>query len=499
MGKVYRARDTRLNRTVALKVLLGDHRADPSLRRRFLQEAQAASGLNHPNIITIFDIVSEADSDILVMEFLAGRTLAESIPPGGLRAPAVISYGAQIADALASAHAAGIVHRDLKPGNVMITGRDRVKVLDFGLAKLSRQAAPEADPDATRTAPLTMQGMIMGTVSYMSPEQAQGQAVDTRSDIFALGAVLYEMATGKRAFQGANTVSTLTAVLRDEPESLVATAPDIPPALDAVIHRCLRKSPADRYQTMDEVRDALNAIRGLTASIPVSSVAVAAAAAQVPPPQAQAQAKSKTPLIAGIAVALAAAVGGIFVITRPKADLPAVTREQVPAPAAPAAPPKPAPDQSPAAQAPAVRAPAETPRQAAKKAAVPDGTPVRLRLLEEVPSKVEPGTRLKFSTVTAVKSGDVVVIVPGAPAEGVVLDRTKKKFIAFGSKALFEMQHVMGAGGQRIKIRAVPSANNGDVSRPVEVSGPKPKNVLAPVGAEFTGYVDGEQQITLSR
>ena len=209
---MFQARDTKLNRLVAVKILRSDPSRDQEMQKRFFQEAQAASALNHPNIVTIHDIISEDGSDLMIMEFISGRTLVDIIPKGGLRVPQVINYGLQISDALSAAHAAGIVHRDLKPGNIMVTGNGLVKILDFGLAKL---ISPDPDPDATlASGPLTMEGSILGTVAYMSPEQAQGKKVDARSDIFSFGAVLYEMTTGQRAFLGDNTISTLTAVLR---------------------------------------------------------------------------------------------------------------------------------------------------------------------------------------------------------------------------------------------------------------------------------------------
>jgi len=203
MGEIYKARDPRLNRTVAVKALPASASGDPERRRRFVQEAQAASGLNHPNIITIHDILSdEAGSDYMVMEFVEGRTLGEVIPLGGLGLAKTLQYATQIADALAAAHAAGIVHRDLKPANVMITDSGRVKVLDFGLAKITVETSLTEATRTIATGPVTVEGSILGTVSYMSPEQAQGKRVDARSDIFAFGAVLFEMVTGQKAFPG---------------------------------------------------------------------------------------------------------------------------------------------------------------------------------------------------------------------------------------------------------------------------------------------------------
>ena len=207
MGEVYTARDTRLNRQVAIKILPQAKLSDPDRRRRFLQEAQAASGLNHPNIITVHDLLADSGGDCLVMEYLTGKTLTQAIGPGGLSLRETLSYSLQVADALAAAHSAGIVHRDLKPANVMISAQGLVKLLDFGLAKL---VAPEPDhqsdsgSDATRTlGPQTIEGSLLGTINYMSPEQAEGKQVDARSDMFTYGGVVYEMLAGGRRSRGA--------------------------------------------------------------------------------------------------------------------------------------------------------------------------------------------------------------------------------------------------------------------------------------------------------
>jgi predicted Ser/Thr protein kinase len=266
MGEIYKAQDTRLNRFVAIKVLTSAATGDPDRRRRFIQEAQAASALNHPNIITIHDIVTDGGTDFMVMEFVSGKTLVDLIPKGGLRGPQVLKYSVQMADALQAAHNAGIVHRDLKPGNVMVTESGLVKILDFGLAKLTdRGPLNTLSPnDATLTmaeAPLTVEGSIIGTVSYMSPEQAQGKKVDTRSDIFTFGVVLYEMVTGARAFGGDSTLTTLSAILRDDVRPVAEFAPEAPPQLELVIRRCLKKSPDDRWQTMKDVLMALSALK----------------------------------------------------------------------------------------------------------------------------------------------------------------------------------------------------------------------------------------------
>jgi serine/threonine protein kinase len=269
MGEIFKAQDTRLNRFVAVKVLSTSNSGEPERRRRFIQEAQAASALNHPNIITIHDIVSEPDAEFMVMEFVAGKTLVDLIPKGGLTLPLALKYAVQMTDALTAAHNAGIVHRDLKPANVMVTESGLVKILDFGLAKLTDRSAmtstgPHSGAEATQTlatAPLTVEGSIIGTVSYMSPEQAQGRKVDTRSDIFSFGVVLYEMVTGRRAFAGENAISTLSAILRDEARPIAEVAPDVPPQIEQLVRRCLRKSPDDRWQSMHDVKAALTALK----------------------------------------------------------------------------------------------------------------------------------------------------------------------------------------------------------------------------------------------
>ncbi len=270
MGEIFKAQDTRLNRFVAIKVLTntGGGGGESERRRRFIQEAQAASALNHPNIITIHDIVTDGDTDYMVMEYVTGKTLVDLIPKGGLRAAQVLKYTVQMADALNAAHSAGIIHRDLKPGNVMVTDSGLVKILDFGLAKLADRGPlgqmGEETSDQTRTianAPLTVEGSIIGTVSYMSPEQAQGKKVDTRSDIFSFGVVLYEMTTGVRAFPGDSALSTLSAILRDDVRPVMEASPEAPPQLDKVIQRCLRKNADERWQTMKDVQMALAALK----------------------------------------------------------------------------------------------------------------------------------------------------------------------------------------------------------------------------------------------
>ena len=263
MGEIYKGQDSRLNRLVAVKILSPGLSSDPERRRRFFQEAQAASALNHPNIITLYDIVSEGELQCIVMEYIAGKTLRDLIPSGGLPPPQALQYGTQIASALTAAHTAGIIHRDLKPSNIMVTTSGLVKVLDFGLAKWvdSSLSGQTGEQQSTVEAALTREGSIIGTVSYMSPEQAEGKHVDARSDIFSFGDVLYEMVTGRRAFEGRSGISTLSAILRDDVRPIYESAPDVPPQLEQIILRCLPKDPEARWQSMKEIEGALIALQ----------------------------------------------------------------------------------------------------------------------------------------------------------------------------------------------------------------------------------------------
>jgi Tol biopolymer transport system component/serine/threonine protein kinase len=263
MGVVYKARDSHLDRLVALKVLPAGKVADAERKRRFVQEARSASALNHPNIVTIHDI-SEADgADFIVMEYVAGKSLADLIPRHGIHLGEALKLAVPIADALAAAHAAGIVHRDFKPGNVMVGSDGRVKVVDFGLAKLADTGRGSED-DVTAVAgdrPRTAEGLVVGTAAYMSPEQADGKRVDARSDIFSFGAVLYEMLTGRRAFQGDSQASTLAAVLRGDPKPATQVVDGLPAETDRVISRCLRKDPERRFQGMADLKVALQELK----------------------------------------------------------------------------------------------------------------------------------------------------------------------------------------------------------------------------------------------
>ncbi|MEP6800635.1 MAG: protein kinase [Acidobacteriota bacterium] len=274
MGIVYRALDAHLDRTVAIKVLRPEAVGDPERKWRFVREAKAASALNHPHIVTIHDIDSYQGVDFLVMEYVEGTPLDKLIPKGGLPVSQAVDIGRQIASALGAAHSAGIVHRDVKPANVMVGKGGRVKVLDFGLAKLVERngAADGETSDSTATAASaylrTRQGVILGTIAYMSPEQAQGNPVDARSDVFSLASVIYEMLAGHRPFLGDSHLLTLTAILRDDPPALKNVRPEVPPGLEAVLARSLAKPPADRYPTANEMETALAEIDQSPASVP---------------------------------------------------------------------------------------------------------------------------------------------------------------------------------------------------------------------------------------
>ncbi len=254
MGVVYKARDTVLDRFVALKVLPPDKSSDPDRRRRFLQEAKSASALNHPGIVSVHDVLTVDGQDVLVMELVEGETLEQLMAKKRLPLGEALGLGARIANALARAHTAGIVHRDLKPSNVMVTS-DGIKVLDFGLAKLTETPFPgtETPTAAPDELSLTREREILGTVGWMSPEQASGRTVDARSDIFAFGVLLYEMLTGRHPFRRATTVETLAAIREQEPEPPTRLAPNLPPEVDRAVMRCLRKEPAKRWQSLSDL------------------------------------------------------------------------------------------------------------------------------------------------------------------------------------------------------------------------------------------------------
>src|SRR5229473_3361771 len=267
MGEVYRAHDARLDRTVAIKVLPASFSADRDRLQRFAQEARAAAALNHPNILSIFDIGDQQGAPYVVSELLEGETLRDRLRSGPISSRKTIDYAVQVARGLSAAHEKGIVHRDLKPENLFLTNDGRMKILDFGLAKLTR---PETDAgaEAPTVQVNTEPGQIMGTVGYMSPEQVRGKAADHRSDIFSFGSILYEMLSGQPAFRGETSADTMSAILKEEPAELSETARNVPPALERMVRHCLEKNPAQRFQSAGDLAFDLEA---LTDSSAVSS------------------------------------------------------------------------------------------------------------------------------------------------------------------------------------------------------------------------------------
>ena len=295
MGEVYRARDPRIGREVAVKTLPPRFSQDPEALRRFEQEARAAGVLNHPNVLAVYDVGSENGTHYVVSELLEGESLKERLDHGAIPARKAIAYALEILRGLAAAHEKGIIHRDLKPANIFITRDDRVKILDFGLAKLLEPAP--ADPDATRAmGPATTPGLVMGSLGYMSPEQVRGTPTDHRSDIFSVGVVIYEMLSGEQAFRGDSAVECMNAILKDDPPPLNAQ-----PALDGVIRHCLEKRPELRFQSARDLAFALEAAgNALSATSAAPSAPAARVARRVP--------------WAGIAaaVAIAAVAGGAY-------------------------------------------------------------------------------------------------------------------------------------------------------------------------------------------
>jgi serine/threonine protein kinase/dipeptidyl aminopeptidase/acylaminoacyl peptidase len=283
MGEVFEAEDTRLKRRVALKILPGETADDPARRARFQREAEAVAALNHPNIVTIYSVEEASGTAFLTMEVVGGTTLDAVIPPNGLPLPALLKYAIPIVDAIAAAHARGIVHRDLKPANVMVTSDGRVKVLDFGIAKLMDAATDPAAETATAGAPagFTGSGQVLGTAAYMSPEQAQGLPADHRSDLFSLGVLLYEMATGVRPFRGETHVSVLASIVKDNPPPIRTIRRGIPPRLERLVADCLAKDPAARPQSAVDVRRRLEALAAPSSRLSPRRVAAAIAAAAV--------------------------------------------------------------------------------------------------------------------------------------------------------------------------------------------------------------------------
>jgi Tol biopolymer transport system component/serine/threonine protein kinase len=324
MGEVYRARDTRLDRTVALKALPGDKLVDEERKRRFVQEARTASALNHPNIVTIHGLETAGDADFLVMEYVDGETLDRVVPKAGLPLKQALRYAIQIADALSAAHTAGIVHRDLKPANVIVTPTGAVKLLDFGIVKLREPAAVDATAFTvtSEAPPPTAAGTILGTAPYMSPEQVEGRAIDARSDIFSFGAVLYEMLAGQRAFQGESSISTLSAVLRDDPKPLSQIIETMPRDLEKLVTRCLRKEPGRRYQHMDDLKVILEELKEELES---GSRQVGANPLEAPGGR---WTKPRTAIIGALALVIAGTL--VWIVLRPSSPAPNLEARLVP-------------------------------------------------------------------------------------------------------------------------------------------------------------------------
>lgn len=260
MGEVYRAHDARLDREVAIKLLPADVALDEDRLQRFEQEAKATSALNHPNILTVYDIGDHDGSPFIVAELLDGEERRQRLDAGPVPLRKVIEYAQQTVNGLSAAHEKGIIHRDLKPENLFITRDNRIKVLDFGLAKLrASKLEASSSEDATRRA-ITNPGVVMGTVGYMSPEQVRGQITDHRSDIFSFGSILHEMITGRRAFRRETMAGTMSAILKEAPEELTESTPNINPSLERIVRRCLEKKPERRFQSTSDLGFALEAL-----------------------------------------------------------------------------------------------------------------------------------------------------------------------------------------------------------------------------------------------
>jgi eukaryotic-like serine/threonine-protein kinase len=324
MGEVYKARDPRLNRLVALKLLPASAANDTERRERFEREAQAVAALNHPGIVTIHS-VEQADAQFfLTMELVDGRSLAEGMAPTGLPLDRLLKIAISVADAMAAAHQKGVTHRDLKPANIMLGEGEhdgRVKVLDFGLAKLADAPAAAMGgttlPTALPTTPITGEGRILGTVAYMSPEQAEGKAIDARSDLFSLGVILYEMATGRRPFTGDTSISIISSIVKDTPKSVTELNPALPRDLARIIRRALSKDLERRYQTAKDLR---NDLEELKASLDSGELqASTMASGSIPVAASGAATRSRGMVIAAAVVVLALAAGIVYLLaTRPQ-------------------------------------------------------------------------------------------------------------------------------------------------------------------------------------
>jgi len=304
MGEVYRARDARLDRTVAIKVLPASFSSDRDRLQRFAQEARAAAGLNHPNILSIYDIGEDQGAPYIVSELLEGETLRDRLRIGAIPVRKAVDFALQAARGLAAAHEKGIVHRDLKPENIFLTNDGHVKILDFGLAKLTRPEGESGAADAATVQAVTEPGLVMGTVGYMSPEQVRGKAADARSDLFAFGAILYEMISGKRAFHGETAADTMSAILKEDPSELSETARNVPPGLERIVRHCLEKNPGQRFQSARDLAFDLEVLTEVSVTPKSGSLPT------VVREEIRADSRRKTLQIAG-AVVLAAALVGV--------------------------------------------------------------------------------------------------------------------------------------------------------------------------------------------
>ena len=303
MGEVYRARDERLKRDVAIKVLPATYSQDPDRLRRFEQEAQAAGGLNHPNITAVYDLGSHEGAPYIVTELLEGETLRARLSGGPIAVRKATDYAVQIAKGLAAAHEKGIIHRDLKPENLFLTNDGRVKILDFGLAKLTQVEAGTGPQTNLPTAAGTEPGVVMGTLGYMSPEQVKGKAADQRSDLFSFGAILYEMLSGQRAFHRDSAAETMSAILREEPPDLSATNKSVQPGLERIVRHCLEKNPEERFHSARDVAFDLEALSGLSTPSGVAEI--------------ESQSTAKRPswlAVAGAVLATALACGALALV-----------------------------------------------------------------------------------------------------------------------------------------------------------------------------------------
>ncbi len=558
MGEVYKAQDTHLNRFVAIKVLSREKAGDQERRRRFIQEAQAASSLNHPNIITIHDIVSQGTDEFMVMEFVNGKTLTELIPNNGLSVATTLQYAVQIAAGLEAAHTVGIIHRDLKPDNIMVTENGLVKVLDFGLAKLTAVNDFVSLTDETATAgplPMTVEGSILGTVSYMSPEQAQGKNVDARSEVFSFGTVIYEMLTGRKAFTSDSPLLTLSAILRDDPAPVSQIVPGVPRELDLAIQQALRKDPNQRWQSMKELHDILLALKlksdsGILAVPPmvvgknsspvialVSIVLLAGLASgwwwwtrrHVPGPAGiPTTSLSKTTPASGkgSAEVKPSALSGVIltnqgVIEMAKANVPAaviighirssttnfdlstasvIALAQAGVPEAVIAAMR-DPTGARGSPLPATAGNDGIDQSTPRTVQVTGGTPFEITLVEDIPTDVVPGQPLRFRATQGVSVGDAVIVPKGAPVTGAVTEVGKKKLFIHTGKTTFRLIDVTAEGGSKLKVRATPGGAGGGRKDPVlEAAGaPRSKAVLVPAGSRFFAYFDGDQTLTLQR